>query len=133
LHRAGFTVLGAVDGPQVLRRWQMDRPHLVLLDGTLPTIDGFEVCRRIRQESRIPIILVSALDNEHDIIRGLHLGADDYVTKPFSMTQLLARMHAVLRRTQASAYREPTSALRAENLVLDLHARQVAKGARSCS
>src|SRR5215216_7596408 len=99
LRREGYNVVAAVDGQQALQRWESENPDIVLLDGNLPKVDGFEVCRRIRHESKTPIILLTARDDEPDIVRGLTLGADDYVTKPFSTTQLLARIRAVLRRT----------------------------------
>src|SRR6266508_2455624 len=84
LRRQGYTVLGAADGHQALERFAAERPDLLLLDGNLPRVDGFEVCRRIRHESKVPIIMLTARDEEEDIVRGLDMGADDYVIKPFS-------------------------------------------------
>src|SRR5688500_19480441 len=81
LRREGYTVLSAVDGQQALTRWQSDRPDIVLLDGRMPKLDGFEVCRRIRHESSTPVIMLTARDEEADVIRGLQVGADDYDTK----------------------------------------------------
>ena len=100
LRREGYNVLAAVDGQQALQRWESENPDIVLLDGNLPKIDGFEVCRRIRHESKTPIIMLTARDEEEDILRGLQIGADDYMTKPFSAKQLAARMKAVMRRCQ---------------------------------
>jgi DNA-binding response OmpR family regulator len=128
LRREGFSVVGATDGQQALARWQTDAPDLIILDANLPKVDGFEVCRRIRHESKTPIILLTARDDEPDIVRGLQLGADDYVTKPFSTTQLIARIRAVLRRTQDDTYRQPAREVRAGELVLDLQSHQVTKG-----
>ena len=127
LRREGFSVLGAVDGQQALLRWETDKPDIILLDGNLPKIDGFDVCRRIRHESKTPIIMLTARDDEPDIVRGLTLGADDYVTKPFSTKQLTARIRAVLRRSQADTYRQPASEVRAGELVLDLQSHQATK------
>jgi len=128
LRREGFSVLGAVDGQQALLRWETDKPDIILLDGNLPKIDGFDVCRRIRHESKTPIIMLTARDDEPDIVRGLTMGADDYVTKPFSTKQLTARIRAVLRRSQADSYRQPASEVRAGEIVLDLQSHQATKG-----
>src|ERR671921_833491 len=82
LRREGYSVLGAMDGGQAIHRWETDKPDLIVLDGNLPKLDGFEVCRRIRHESRTPIIMLTARGDEADVVRGLDVGADDYVTKP---------------------------------------------------
>ena len=100
LRRDGFTVVQAVDGEQALQRWERETPDLVLLDANMPKMNGFEVCRRIRQASTTPVIMLTARDDEEDILQGLELGADDYVTKPFSAKQLIARIRAVIRRCQ---------------------------------
>ena len=131
LRREGYEVVAAVDGRQGLARWEAERPDLVLLDGNLPGLNGFEVCRRIRQAGATPIIMLTARDQEEDIVRGLQLGADDYVTKPFSAKQLGARMKAVLRRSQADPYRQATREVRAGNLVLDLQSHEATKGGRA--
>src|SRR5919199_2588701 len=89
LRRDDFSVLGAADGQQALLRWETDQPDLVLLEARLPKVDGFEVCRRIRQASQTPVIMVGTRSGEADIVRGLQAGADDYVTRPFSTTQLV--------------------------------------------
>ena len=131
LRREGYEVVAAVDGTQGLARWEAERPDLVLLDGNLPGLNGFEVCRRIRQAGTTPIIMLTARDQEEDIVRGLQLGADDYVTKPFSAKQLGARMKAVLRRSQADPYRQAASVVRAGDLVLDLQSHEATKGGRA--
>src|SRR5712691_3218705 len=131
LRREGYNVLAAVDGQQALQRWESENPDIVLLDGNLPKIDGFEVCRRIRHESKTPIIMLTARDEEEDILRGLQIGADDYVTKPFSAKQLTARMKAVLRRCKADNYREAVSKLRVNDLALDLQSHEATKGGKA--
>jgi DNA-binding response OmpR family regulator len=98
LRREGFQVVQAHDGEAALTRWAEEQPDLVVLDVNLPKLDGFAVCRRIRQEADTPILLLTVRNEEDDIVHGLKLGADDYITKPFSPRQLVARAHAVLRR-----------------------------------
>ena len=120
LRREGYNVLAAVDGQQALQRWETESPDIVLLDGNLPKIDGFEVCRRIRHESKTPIIILSERTQEEDIVNGLRTGADDYIRKPFSAKELSARMEAVLRRCRTNAVREQVTELRVGNLVLDV-------------
>ncbi len=90
LGRAGFQVVGALNGPEALAQFIEARPDLVLLDILMPGMDGYELCRRLRDLSGVPIILVSALRNEQEIIHGLDSGADDYVTKPFTLGELTA-------------------------------------------
>ncbi|MBN1993040.1 MAG: response regulator transcription factor [Anaerolineae bacterium] len=98
LRREGFTVTRAYDGEAALQRWVEEQPDLIILDVNLPKLDGFTICQRIRQEADTPILLLTVRDEEDDIVRGLELGADDYITKPFSPRQLVARAQAVLRR-----------------------------------
>jgi DNA-binding response OmpR family regulator len=98
MRRAGFQVIQAFDGEAALQCWAEDRPDLIVLDVNLPKLDGFTVCRRIREQNDTPILLLTVRDEEDDIIHGLELGADDYITKPFSPRQLVARAQAVLRR-----------------------------------
>ena len=81
--------------------WERENPHLLILDIMMPRMDGLEVCRRVREHSAVPIIVLTALDAESDKVAALDLGADDYLTKPFGVEELLARVRAVLRRTQA--------------------------------
>jgi len=98
VRRAGYEVVEAGDGPEAVRRHAVERPDLVILDVNLPGFDGFEVCRRIRAESDTPVMMLTVRGEESDQVRGLDLGADDYLAKPFSPTALLARVRAVLRR-----------------------------------
>jgi DNA-binding response OmpR family regulator len=98
LRREGFEVVVAYDGEAALDCWADQLPDLVVLDVNMPRLDGFTVCRRIRAQADTPIILLTVRGEEDDIVRGLGLGADDYITKPFSPRQLVARAHAVLRR-----------------------------------
>jgi len=98
LRRAGFETLLAYDGRAALDRWQSESPDLIILDINLPKLDGTKVCQQIRQQSDTPIIMLTVRSNEDDIVRGLEIGADDYIVKPFSPRQLVARVEAVLRR-----------------------------------
>jgi DNA-binding response OmpR family regulator len=100
LRQAGFRVLQAASGERGLALIEQHRPALVLLDIGLPDIDGFEVCRRVRARSNVPVLFLTARDGELDRILGLELGADDYVTKPFSPREIVARVKAILRRGQ---------------------------------
>ena len=100
LRREGFRVVKATTGEDGVRAVGEHRPRLVVLDVGLPDVDGLEVCRRLRQTSTIPVIFLTARDGEIDRVLGLELGADDYVTKPFSPAELVARVKAVLRRTE---------------------------------
>jgi DNA-binding response OmpR family regulator len=130
LGREGYTVLTAMDGQQALKRWEADTPDVILLDANLPKIDGFEVCRRIRHEGATPIIMLTARDEEEDILHGFRVGADDYVNKPFSAKQLAARIKAVLRRAQADPYRQPVREVKVGNVRLDLQSYNVTSGDR---
>ena len=100
LREAGFRVLQASQGERGLELIEQQRPAIVLLDIGLPDIDGFEVCRRVRAKSNVPVLFLTARDGEIDRILGLELGADDYVTKPFSPREIVARVKAILRRGQ---------------------------------
>ena len=102
LAREGFEVTIARDGPEALEKFEEVRPDLVLLDLMLPKLSGIDVCRAIRARSSVPIIIVTAKGTEIDTVVGLEVGADDYVTKPYRLRELVARMRAVLRRTAAS-------------------------------
>lgn len=101
LERAGFSVLTAADGAAAVVVARRDKPDLIVLDLTLPTMDGLDVARALRREGEVPIIMLTARTEEADRVSGLELGADDYVTKPFSPRELVARVRAVLRRTEA--------------------------------
>ncbi|MGH3007750.1 MAG: response regulator [Gaiellaceae bacterium] len=101
LRNAGFRVTAAGDGREALLHFRQEPFDLVVLDLMLPTLDGYEVCREIRKESRVPIVILSAKSDTVDVVVGLELGADDYVTKPFEMPELVARARAALRRATA--------------------------------
>jgi two-component system response regulator RegX3 len=103
LKREGFLVHVARTGPEALASFDAVRPDLVLLDVMLPGMPGIDVCRQIRQKSRVPVIMVTAKDSELDTVVGLEVGADDYVTKPYRLRELVARMRAVLRRAPDSS------------------------------
>ncbi len=108
LEREGYAVINAPDGVVGLERARRDQPDMVILDVMLPRLDGFSVCRILRQESEVPILILTARQDEIDRIAGLELGADDYVAKPFSLGELLARVRAIMRRSdrRISAPRE---------------------------
>jgi DNA-binding response OmpR family regulator len=131
LEREGFRVLHASDGLRGLELARTARPDLILLDIMLPGIDGFNLCRQIRQESTVPILMLTARGQEMDRVMGLELGADDYIVKPFSFRELLARVRATLRRRQLDM-RTATAAARLQigEIVLDRTARQVWRAGR---
>jgi len=108
LQREGFLVETAADGPEAIERFDATRPALVLLDVMLPKISGIDVCRELRARSRVPIIMVTARNAEIDAVVGLEVGADDYVTKPFRLRELIARVRASLRRVPAGEEEEAT-------------------------
>jgi DNA-binding response OmpR family regulator len=118
LEKSHYQVLIARDGLQAIKVAQDQSPDLIILDLMLPGLDGLEVCRALRKEGDIPIIMLTARDEEVDRVVGLELGADDYVVKPFSMRELLARIKSVLRRTQADPTL-PTDHLEVSSLLLD--------------
>jgi len=117
LSRAGFQVTTAGDGREGLVRARHDPFDVVVLDVMLPSLDGFEVCRELRRQSQVPIVMLTARSDTVDVVTGLELGADDYVTKPFELPELVARVRAVLRRSRASEPAEP--AIRAGDLEID--------------
>jgi two-component system, OmpR family, response regulator RegX3 len=119
LEREGYDVAVAADGPSGVARFEQDGADLVLLDLMLPGMPGTEVCRRLRTHSRVPIIMLTAKDSEVDIVVGLELGADDYVTKPYSTRELMARIRAVLRR-RAEADELDQAVLEAGRVRMDL-------------
>jgi len=121
LQRDGFDVDQAADGEAALAAFGRGQPDLVILDLMLPKLDGREVCRRLRETARTPIIMLTARDEESDTLIGLELGADDYITKPFSPREVLARVRAVLRRGS----RETPEMVRAGDLMIDLRAHEV--------
>ncbi|MFH1086652.1 MAG: response regulator transcription factor [Chloroflexota bacterium] len=118
LEKAGFAVLTAYDGRDALRIARQEHPDLLILDLMLPGLDGADVCRALRRESDLPILMLTARVDETDRVVGLELGADDYVVKPFSPREVVARVRAILRRTQAGAPR-PSESLAVGDLSLD--------------
>jgi DNA-binding response OmpR family regulator len=121
LEAEGFKVVQAADGRDALARFRSDRPDLILLDLMLPELSGVEVCRIIRAESSVPIVMLTAKDSELDKVVGLELGADDYVTKPFSLRELSARIRAIFRRSeQGVAVETPPAVVDLEQVQVDL-------------
>ena len=114
LERDGYRIVGARDAADGLLAFEREQPDVILLDVMLPDLSGREVCRRIRATSAVPIIMLSALDEEVDKVVGLELGADDYITKPFGMRELRSRVRAVLRRAQLAAAAPETDGERLE-------------------
>lgn len=128
LSREGYAVTRVDDGAKALEAADRIRPSLVILDVMLPGIDGLEVCRRLRARSRVPVIMLTAKDQEIDRVVGLELGADDYVTKPFSPRELVARVKAVLRRAEAAE--EGPETLSLGIVAMDLSRRETRVGDR---
>ena len=116
LMREGYEVITAYDGLEGLKFALEDGVDLILLDVMLPGMDGFEICRRVREKSNVPIIMLTAREEETDKVLGLEIGADDYITKPFSMRELMARIHANLRR-KATEQRPPAQPVSTADLV----------------
>src|SRR3954453_17124057 len=129
LEQSGFKVLPSYDGKSAIAMTRQERPDLVVLDLNLPGMDGMYVCRLLRRDSDVPIIMLTARDGEADRLIGLELGADDYITKPFSPRELVARVRAVLRRAEGD--REAATALRAGDLTIDLQRRSVRRNGES--
>ena len=125
LEREGYQVVTAADGESGVEVARAERPDLVVLDLMLPGLDGFEVCRILRREMTAPILMLTAKTEEVDKVVGLELGADDYVTKPFSMRELLARVRALLRRAEAPP--AEAKVLTAGNLQVDLRRREASR------
>jgi DNA-binding response OmpR family regulator len=128
LEREGYTVLVAGDGVQALELARQQQPDLLILDVMLPRLDGFSVCRILRGESEVPIIMLTARQDEIDRIAGLELGADDYVVKPFSLGELLARVRAILRRGRRDAEGMQREILQAGQIKVDTGSRRVWSG-----
>src|SRR5438445_2915056 len=130
LEREGFSVCAASDGEEALIQIAERKPDIVLLDWMLPLVSGMEVCRQIRRapETRsLPVVMLTARGEEGDRVRGLNSGADDYVVKPFSLTELIARLRAVIRRAQPSAAQE---VLRYADVTMDLVAHRVSRAGK---
>jgi DNA-binding response OmpR family regulator len=129
LEREGYRVLQARDGEEALARFATERVDLVVLDIMLPKLDGLEVCKRLRAESEVPIIMLTARDDELDKVLGLELGADDYITKPFSIREFRSRVRALLRRASVSRHTaEGGDVISVEGLTIDLARRAVEIG-----
>jgi two-component system OmpR family response regulator len=119
LGKEGYETLTAVDGVQALEAARANKPDLIILDIMLPKMSGFEVCRILRKETVVPVIMLTARDDEIDKVTGLDLGADDYMTKPFSMRELMARIRAMLRRVEIQAVM-PETPVRFGDLEIDI-------------
>jgi DNA-binding response OmpR family regulator len=128
LRKDGHKVIAGHDGQEALDLARKHRPDLAILDVMMPKQNGFEVCRRLRQESAMPVILLTAKGEERDKVWGLDLGADDYITKPFSHKELLARVRAVGRRARATGLKEAHGTLEAGPLRMDLDQHEVFVG-----
>ncbi len=123
--RAGAEVFTAVDGRAGLRQFYEHRPDLVILDVRMPDIDGWETCRQIRLLSNVPVIMLTTMDKDEDVLRGFDYGADDFVTKPFSRDVLLARARAVLRRVELLSEGDDHAIYNDAHLNIDLHKRRI--------
>jgi two-component system response regulator RegX3 len=125
LEREGLRVVAVTDGAKAMPALRSQRPALVILDLMLPGIPGLDLCRLIRQESTVPILILTARDREADRVAGLECGADDYVTKPFSMRELISRVRAQLRRAGMGAAREPEGLLMGGRVEMDIERHEV--------
>ena len=132
LEDAGYTVILAGDGLEGVEQFRLHKPDLVLLDLMLPKIDGFAVCEILRKESRVPIIMLTALDDDDSQLKGFDALADDYITKPFSMPVVMKRIEAVLRRAEQGPA-APSSVIRYKEITLDTDSLTVLVGALSVS
>ncbi|MGP2526537.1 response regulator transcription factor [Acidaminococcus sp. LBK-2] len=118
--KEGFKVIEAADGAEALVQVQAGKPDIILLDIMMPVLDGLEVCKQVRKISDIPIIMLTAKDSDDDRILGLEIGADDYISKPFNTREVVARVKAVLRRTNASISSQNKQVLEYPNLMINL-------------
>lgn len=125
LESEGYTIVRAGDGREGLRKFEAEAPDLVILDVSMPKLDGWQVCERIRAVSDTPVMMLTAQGREEDVIRGLDLGADDYLTKPFQVRVLLARIRAALRRARLSPAPAPEITYSDDYLTIDLENRRV--------
>jgi len=125
LEARDFETLLAADGAEAVTAIEKELPDLVILDIVMPHMDGFEVCRRVREWSQIPIVVLSARDGEMDKVKCLEMGADDYITKPFGVDELMARVKAVIRRVQAAKHTSGAPAYSCEDLTVDFGKRLV--------
>ena len=122
LEKEGYAVTVAGDGGQGLAKFRTIQPDLVLLDVMMPVMDGWEVCKAIRAESQTPVIMLTAKSETDDKVAGLRSGADDYITKPFEMKEVLARIEAVLRRSLGNSNEQPSRKLIFDRLIIDMDA-----------
>ena len=120
LKKAGFEVVEAADGAEALVKVQSDKPDIIVLDIMMPVMDGLEVCKQVRKISDIPIIMLTAKDEDDDRILGLEIGADDYITKPFNTREVVARVNAVLRRSGQTIAATGKQVLEFPNLMINL-------------
>jgi len=125
LRAEGFTVEIAADGPSAVAQFHAAQPDLVVLDVMLPGFDGLEVCRRIQADRPVPVLMLTARDDETDLLVGLAVGADDYLTKPFSMRELTARVHVLLRRMERAAATPAPPAIRLGDIEINQAERRV--------
>jgi DNA-binding response OmpR family regulator len=125
LDRAGYRVLSAADGEGALEMAASEQPDLVILDLMLPKLDGYEVCRRLREFSLVPVVMLTAKGEQVDKLRGFEMGADDYLTKPFGPQELVARVRAVLRRSEYGAPAAAPASVRCGTLMIDFVRRRV--------
>jgi DNA-binding response OmpR family regulator len=127
----GYRVVTAADGRLALGRFRADRPDLVVLDVMLPELSGVEVCRILRAESAVPILMLTAKDSEIDTVVGLEVGADDYMAKPFSLRELVARIRALLRRMEQQAVEAPPAVLDLGSIQVDLAGHRLLRDGRT--
>jgi len=127
LRARGFQVIEAANGMEALSLWDAEQPQLLILDVMMPRMDGLEVCRRVRERSTVPIIVLTAMDAESDKLAAFDLGADDYLCKPFSVEELLARVRAVLRRADWHAQPPASEVRRYGDLTIDLDGHTVSR------
>ncbi len=133
LEARGYEVLTAQDGQTAIELATIEEPDLIVLDIKMPDMDGFEVCRQIREFSVVPVIMLTALAEDIDKVRGLDVGADDYVTKPFSAEELLARVRAILRRAELSGRQNPNPTFEIGDLVVDFTRQRVFVGGQEAT
>ncbi len=127
LEGKGYAVISAINGEEALHTIEMELPDLIILDIMMPKMNGFEVCRQLREWSQIPIIMLSARGDERDKVKCLDLGADDYIVKPFGASELIARVRAVLRRTKTASLPPSVPAVTSGDLVINFARRQVTR------
>jgi DNA-binding response OmpR family regulator len=131
LRKNGYDVVTSTDGQQAIARWDREKPDLVVLDVNLPKANGFEVCRKIRDSALTPVIMLTGRTDEEHVLQGFTVGADDYVTKPFSHRQLVARIRAVMNRVGERVPAEPAGQVKTTDMVLDLQAHEVIRNGQA--